>query len=437
MVVSPINANQHYAASLAKMGLVKEVIAAEDICDESGTKLWAKGKPIDARLWERLSDRALQQPLESSVSTADPLDQKDVLECLEKLLSTKSHYSVLVKPKFDVVLDRIKVSQFNSAELMMFTLLRHGDRDIFEHACAVAAAAVAMGAHSGLAPTSLDKVLHGGMLHDVGEIYVDPSLFSRRELSIADQRQLLMHPSLGALVSREILRCSVDVAHTIEQSHERLDGAGYPAAISGNAITPLSMPVLAAEAIIGLLMAESAGIQHAAIALRLNPGEFPQPIVALVNEVARATSEKSDQKPPLDEVLKQRMINATERSEKAVTLLTKILRETPISPSQRTVLTRAEAVVRRCVRALNSTGLAQVGHMDPEVELEADWVEAQAATREIEYRLGALIRDIEIGFIDQRKPEAVEQLLIAISPPPPPEKSEDPNPTATPEPTSS
>lgn len=431
-MLSPINANQHYAASLARMGLVKDVIAAEDICDESGTKLWAKGKRIDARLWERLSDRALEKPLESSVSTDDPLDQKDVIECLENLLSTKPHYSALVKPKFDVVLERIGASQFNSAELMMFTLLRHGDRDIFEHACAVAAAAVAMGAHSGLAPSSLDKVLHGGMLHDVGEVYVDPALFSRRELTIADQRQLLMHPSLGAMVSREILRCSVEVAHTIEQSHERLDGAGYPAAISGQAITELSLPVLTAEAIIGLLMADSAGIQHAAIALRLNPGEFPQPMVAMVNEVARATNSKIDQAPALDEVLKQRMVNATERSEKAVTLLTKILRDTPISPAQRIVLTRAEAVVRRCVRALNSTGLAQVGHMDPEVDLNADWVEAEAATREIEYRLGALIRDIEIGFIDQRKPEAVERLLLAINPPPP-EKSEDPDTTTAPE----
>ena len=80
------------------------------------------------------------------------------------------------------------------------------------------------------------------------------------------------------------------------------------------------------------------------------------------------------------------------------------------------VLTRAEGIVKRCARALNSTGLAQLGSLADEADLTVDRAEAEAATREIEYRLGALIRDIEVGFLNQRKPDAVEELLVAIAP---------------------
>lgn len=412
----PGPANQHYSASLAKMGLVKEVIATEDICDAAGNKLWAKGKAIDARLWEKLSDRALKQPLEATVSAADPLDHEDVAESIQKLVETKPHFKTLIEPKLSAILDRIKAADFNSAELVMLSVLRYGDRDIFDHACAVAAASMCFGLHGNLAVGDIDRLLHAGMLHDVGEIYLDPGLFSRRELSIADQRELLLHPALGGTVTREVLRRSSNISYAIEQSHERLDGSGYAGGLSGFALTPLALPLLTAESIIGLLMADSAGIQHAAIALRLNPGEFPADLVAVVNELARKVTGTGNGPTQLEPALRQRMENATSRNDQAVAMLAEILSSAPLSPAQRTVITRAQNIVKRCARALNSTGLAQLGSLSDDADLAIDAAEAEAATREIEYRLGALIRDIEVGFLNQRKPDAVEDLLKAITP---------------------
>ncbi len=417
-------ANQHYATSLAKMGLVKEVIASEDICDANGNKLWAKGKAIDARLWEKLSNRALKQPLEATVSAADPLDHEDVAETIQKLLETKPHFKTLIAPAIDPILARIKVADFNSAELVMLSLLRHGERDIFDHACAVAAAAMCFGVHGNLPPADMDRLLHAGMLHDVGEMYLEPGLFSRRELSIADQRELLMHPALGAMVTREVLRRSSNIFHAIEQSHERLDGSGYASGLPGNALTPLALPLLTAEAIIGLLMADSAGIQHAAIALRLNPGEFPAPLVALVNGLAREASTTSAATTQLEPALRERMAHATARNDQADTMLAGILRDAPLSPAQRTVIVRAQNIVKRCARTLNSTGLAQLGSLTDEADLSIDQAEAEATTREIEYRLGALVRDIEVGFLGQRKPDAIEDLLKALAPRREPAKAE-------------
>jgi len=416
MAMTQIAANKFYAASLAKMGVVKEVIAGEDICDISGTKLWAKGKPIDARLWERLADRALKQPLEACVSTADPLDQKDVLESIQKQIEEKPHFKTLVGSKKDIVFAIIQRSQFNSAELMMLTLLRHGDRDIFDHACAVAAAVMTFGAHANLDKADMERMLHAGMLHDVGELYLDPTLFSRRELSIADQRELLLHPSLGGIITRDVLRRSSNIAYAIEQSHERLDGSGYPCSLPGKALTKLAPALLTAESIIGLLMADSAGIQHAGVALRLNPGEFPQELVTLVNGLAREATEKEGAARPLADPLRKRIESANHRTEQAVSMMADILRDAPLSPAQRSVMTRIEMIAKRCARALNSTGLGQIATLGKDENQSFELAEAEATTREIEYRLNAIARDIEIGFLNQRKPDAVIDLLTVITP---------------------
>lgn len=408
-------ANKHYSASLAKMGLVKEVIASEDICDEFGTKLWAKGKPIDPRLWEKLSGRALRQPLEASVSTADPLTHIDVAESIERQVATKPHLKTLIESKLSVILARIQKADFNSAEQMMLSLLRHGQRDIFDHACAVAAAAMCFGAHANFDTGDLDRLLHAGVLHDVGEIYLDPELFSRRELSIADQRELLLHPALGGMITREVLRRTSNIAYAIEQSHERLDGSGYPSGLPAKALTPLAPALLTAESIIGLVMNDSAGIQHAAIALRLNPGEFPDQLVTLVNSLSQQASTQRASE-PLPPAMRERMINATYRNEQADILLAQVLRQAPLSPAQRSALTRAEIIIKRCSRALNSTGLSQLASVAQDTELSVDPAEAEAITREIEYRLNVLSRDIEIGFLDQRKPDLVTDLLAAIEP---------------------
>lgn len=95
---------------------------------------------------------------------------------------------------------------------------------------------VAIGRILGMDEDKLQGLRMAGLVHDIGKLYV-PSIFLNKpgKLSEAEFHIIKMHP----LVGYDILK-SIDfpwpVSDIVVQHHERLDGSGYPAGLSGEAI---------------------------------------------------------------------------------------------------------------------------------------------------------------------------------------------------------
>jgi putative nucleotidyltransferase with HDIG domain len=93
-----------------------------------------------------------------------------------------------------------------------------------------------LAARVGITEPDLTIVERGGLLHDIGKIGVpDSILLKKGPLSDDDWHQMRRHPEIGwgLLQQVDYLRVASSI---VLQHHERWDGTGYPARISGEQI---------------------------------------------------------------------------------------------------------------------------------------------------------------------------------------------------------
>jgi HD-GYP domain-containing protein (c-di-GMP phosphodiesterase class II) len=93
-----------------------------------------------------------------------------------------------------------------------------------------------MAEEMGLAPAIVEGVHLGGMIHDIGKIYVPAEILSRPgSLSPSEWQIIQTHPAVGAEIVHGV-HAPWPIEEMIHQHHERLDGSGYPRGLKGDQI---------------------------------------------------------------------------------------------------------------------------------------------------------------------------------------------------------
>lgn len=106
------------------------------------------------------------------------------------------------------------------------------------HQQKVARLAVAMAGELGWPPDQIEGVRLGGMIHDIGKIYVPSEILNRPgRLSELEFGLIRRHPEVGYEILKDV-ELPWPVAQIILQHHERLDGGGYPNGLKGDRIIP-------------------------------------------------------------------------------------------------------------------------------------------------------------------------------------------------------
>jgi HD-GYP domain-containing protein (c-di-GMP phosphodiesterase class II) len=104
----------------------------------------------------------------------------------------------------------------------------------------------------GLPEADAERVRWAGYLHDLGRLGVPNSIWEKTSaLSAADWERIRLHPYLTGrmLSSSEAL---APIAALAAQHHERLDGSGYPHALTASALPPEARVLAVADAYAGL-----------------------------------------------------------------------------------------------------------------------------------------------------------------------------------------
>lgn len=120
------------------------------------------------------------------------------------------------------------------------------DRNTRNHCETVSELCVRIGAELGLDGARLAKLRLAGLLHDVGKIGISDAILQKAgPLDLAEMDFMRTHTQIGHdIMTAAELR---DEADFVLHHHERVDGRGYPHALSGDAIPLESRIILVAD----------------------------------------------------------------------------------------------------------------------------------------------------------------------------------------------
>jgi putative nucleotidyltransferase with HDIG domain len=286
-----VEANPEALRAIIKASESYSIIASQDIVDVRGLKLWAQGQPVSASLQQRLLERKLQHPLESCLMAENGVTLFSLHDDLHNFLSGDTPLAVALRPWASTLMVQIKNLPLHSVAQLLLTAAMATRPNTLPHAVQAMALAGAMACREG-AEVDVRLAMLGGLLHDIGEVYIQPRyLVDDAELDILGHKHMVVHPR----VAQQILSSTTDypeaLCRAIGEHHERLDGSGYPARLAEKALSPLGSLLAVMEVTLGILRTEVAPLTRASFALRVVPGEFDLPWTGLVCEAARLAQE--------------------------------------------------------------------------------------------------------------------------------------------------
>jgi diguanylate cyclase (GGDEF)-like protein/putative nucleotidyltransferase with HDIG domain len=129
-----------------------------------------------------------------------------------------------------------------AALVMLAETLDLRDASTSRHSQTVGRYAAAVAERLGLDAEHVERVRLAGVLHDIGKISMPDAVLQKRGPLTPSERALIeRHPDLGA---RMLNGAGLDdLAEWVRCHHERVDGAGYPTGLAGDAI-PLEARIL-------------------------------------------------------------------------------------------------------------------------------------------------------------------------------------------------
>lgn len=294
------SANPHALATILEASETRRIIAATDIFDLAGTKLWARHQPVSAELQRKLLDRKLREPLEACLVAEDGVTPASLAAALESLVEGDARLAPLLRPHAARLMREVAHLPLHPVAQLLLSAGQAARPAVFEHAvAAMAVAGALMAQHGGQAP-DLRLAMLAGLLHDLGEMYIAPEFGEAeadRELDALSYRQLVVHPHVGLLLVAQLTNYPGAVARAVAEHHERLDGSGYPHRLAGERISVLGRLVAVADAALSAMHGPQEPLERASVALRAVPGEFD---LAWVGPLARAAREQPLLRPVLE-----------------------------------------------------------------------------------------------------------------------------------------
>ena len=396
--------NPHYLDHLLATAEQREIEATEDIVSGSGVKLLARGSKISASQRERLLQHKLQKPLEHCLGLSEGLTPQRLMDVAQALLQRHGLLaSLCAHPRARPAAESLGQLPLSAPLQALLTLYAQRGPDRLEHAVGVALAALGLGRR--LLPGDLEahRLLKlAGLMHDVGELYLQPD-YLRRDLPLhAEQwRHLVSHPIISQRVLRDIEGGGPELAELVLSHHERLDGFGYPQGLRGEAQLGMAAQILAAaEWLVGLMESGASAVVHASIATKLIPGEFSD---ALLEELRQVSADSGGPQGLPDEAAS--LADALPKAVRVATVLRSFRRSreqiearlADASPALRSMLELFLHRLQQLQTSFTSAGLdaGQPEHVFDELVAESGPVKVEVVSlvREFSWRMRELERE--------------------------------------------
>jgi response regulator RpfG family c-di-GMP phosphodiesterase len=169
-----------------------------------------------------------------------------VARALEKrtLVMQNRYYQATLEQQVREQAERIR-ELFLEGVQMLARALEAKDPCLRGHSIRVSHYSVETARRLGLGEPVIEQIRIGGELHDIGKIGTREAVLQKPGSLTEDERhQICEHPALGERMLAPLARESPGVLRIVRSHHERLDGAGFPDGLQGEAI-PLEARIVA------------------------------------------------------------------------------------------------------------------------------------------------------------------------------------------------
>ncbi len=382
-------ANPHALATILEASETRRIIAATDIFDLAGTKLWARNQPVSAELQRKLLDRKLREPLEACLLAEDGVTAASLASALADLIEREARLAPLLRPQASKLLREVTHLHLHPVAQLLLSAAQAARPAAFDHAIAAMGLAGALMAQHGGQTPDIRLAMLCGLLHDLGEMYIAPEFGEAeadRELDALSYRQLVVHPHVGLLLVAQLTNYPGAVARAVAEHHERLDGSGYPHRLSGDRISVLGRLVAVADAALAALRSPHDALPRASVALRAVPGEFDLAWVGHLTRAARGEPMLPPVMEPADiRARREALGEVLQSAEDDIALLAVGER----SPAMNKALELASFLVARLRIGWNESGL-----WHPQAATGVDAAEVEAMEDELYFRLRGVQRAV-------------------------------------------
>lgn len=140
----------------------------------------------------------------------------------------------------NVVKSMAQLTMTEPHAMMALSMLKDYDNYTFTHSVNVSVLALAVGRACNITEAQLKTLGLGGLLHDLGKLRVDVDIITKPgRLTDAEFEEIKKHPGFGAEIIKEMEDVTPEVMQIVLGHHLRFDRSGYPAAPSGDIVSPL------------------------------------------------------------------------------------------------------------------------------------------------------------------------------------------------------
>ncbi len=271
--------DEHYINSLTALGDTHEVVTSQAVCARNGIKLVDRGVRIDSSLREKLVQHKLLPPIDQCLTVAGGVTQAGLRDHAREILDTEPRFQFLrsALPGAERLLNAFYAMPLAPALAFKLTVAREQRPEIYEHSVQMTLIALFLAIKSRLPDRDLTAVAAAGMLHDIGELHIDPELLRPgRRLDAAELRHVYAHPVTAYLILEEYPLYHPEISTAVFEHHERLDGSGYPRGLKGEEIGPIGQILMLAEAVTTLFRKSwrTHGASRLSVMLKMNRRKF-------------------------------------------------------------------------------------------------------------------------------------------------------------------
>ena len=276
----------HYLRALTDMADRRAVVTQDAIYTDNGIKLVEKGARIDSRLYDRLVQHKLREPIDRHLTVENAVDVPALIAAGQDLAEQGVLPQMLAQALGSAgkLLAPLRSVSLPDPVAFKLTVMRDQRPGLFEHSLQMMMVAVFLGLKSGLSESDCVPLAAAALLHDAGVLHMDPAWMDPlNKVTGVQRKHLVAHPITSMLMLKDagVYPRSVEIA--VLEHHERMDGSGYPRGLPGAEISPMGRILLLAEVVTAFYEKYTdMPAQRLSLVLRLNHRKFPAALVAHV-----------------------------------------------------------------------------------------------------------------------------------------------------------